>query len=175
MRRDMGEQETEEGNAFTGALAKAKEDGESSFNVDGKKYSVKEAKEIKPSTYDQDYIARKTAELVLAGIKDVKIELPNSFSPNGDGENDYFRVLTNVDEDGNFANGFDEGGALAEIDLRVFNRYGQQVFRTTDVHEGWDGTLKGKPMNPATYTYILNFRTIDGRSGTRKGNVTLFR
>jgi hypothetical protein len=46
-RRDMGEQETEEGNAFTGALAKAKEDGESSFNVDGKKYSVKEAKEIK--------------------------------------------------------------------------------------------------------------------------------
>lgn len=105
----------------------------------------------------------------------VKIELPNSFSPNGDGENDYFRVLTNVDEDGNFANGFEEGGALAEIDLRVFNRYGQQVFRTTDVHEGWDGTLKGKPMNPATYTYILNFRTIDGRSGSRKGNVTLFR
>ena len=47
MRRDMGEQETEEGNAFTGALAKAKEDGESSFDVDGKKYSVKEAKEIK--------------------------------------------------------------------------------------------------------------------------------
>jgi hypothetical protein len=44
-RRDMGEQETEEGNAFTGALAKAKEDGESSFNVDGKKYSVKEAEE----------------------------------------------------------------------------------------------------------------------------------
>ena len=43
--RDMGEQETEEGNAFTGALAKAKEDGESSFNVDGKKYSVKEAEE----------------------------------------------------------------------------------------------------------------------------------
>lgn len=105
----------------------------------------------------------------------VKIELPNSFSPNGDDENDFFRVLTNVDADGNFANGFEEGGALAEIDLRVFNRYGQQVFRTTDVNEGWDGTYKGKPMNPATYTYILNFRTIDGRSGSRKGNVTLFR
>ena len=44
-RRDMGEQETEEGNAFTGALAKAKEDGESSFNVDGKKFNVKEAEE----------------------------------------------------------------------------------------------------------------------------------
>lgn len=105
----------------------------------------------------------------------VKIELPNSFSPNDDGENDFFRVLTNVDADANFSNGFEEGGALAQIDLRVFNRYGQQVFRTTDVKEGWDGTYKGKAMNPATYTYILNFRTIDGRSGSRKGNVTLFR
>ncbi len=42
---ELEEAETEEGNAFTGALAKAKEDGESSFNVDGKKYSVKEAEE----------------------------------------------------------------------------------------------------------------------------------
>ena len=44
-RRDMGEQETEEGNAFSGALAKAKESGEDSFEVDGKKYSVKEARD----------------------------------------------------------------------------------------------------------------------------------
>ena len=109
----------------------------------------------------------------------VLVELPNSFSPNGDGENDFFRVLTNVDKDQNFTNnsnnGFQEGSAIAEIDLRVFNRYGQMVFRTTNPHEGWDGTFKGKPLNPATYTYILNFRTIDGRSDDRSGNVTLFR
>ena len=109
----------------------------------------------------------------------VLIELPNSFSPNGDGENDFFRVLTNVDKDRNFTNnannGFEEGGAIAEIDMRIFNRYGQMVFRTTNPHEGWDGTFKGKPLNPATYTYIMNFRTIDGRSGDRSGNVTLFR
>ena len=42
--RDMGEQETEEGNAFTGALADAKKDGKDSFEVDGKKYNVKESK-----------------------------------------------------------------------------------------------------------------------------------
>ena len=80
----------------------------------------------------------------------VKVELPNSFSPNGDGENDFFRVLTNVDKDQNFTNntnnGFEEGGAIAEIDLRVYNRYGQMVFRTTNPHEGWDGTFKGKPL-----------------------------
>ena len=41
--RDMGEQETEEGNAFSGALADAKKDGKDSFEVDGKKYNVKES------------------------------------------------------------------------------------------------------------------------------------
>ena len=46
-RGDMEEQETEEGNAFSGALAKAKESGDDSFEVDGKKYSVKEAKSDK--------------------------------------------------------------------------------------------------------------------------------
>jgi hypothetical protein len=44
-RRDMGEQETEEGNEFTGALADAKKEGKKSFEVDGKTYPVKEAKE----------------------------------------------------------------------------------------------------------------------------------
>lgn len=109
----------------------------------------------------------------------VKITLPNSFSPNGDGENDYFKILTNVDDDNNFSNnqngGFYEGGAIVEVDFRIYDRYGHQVFRTTNPHEGWDGTNKGKAVNPATYTYFLSYRRIDGRSGELKGNVTLFR
>ena len=109
----------------------------------------------------------------------VIVTLPNSFSPNGDGENDYFRILTNVDDDNNFTNnkngGFFEGGAIAEVDFRIFDRYGHLVFRTTNPHEGWDGTWKGKPLNTATYTYIVSFRRIDGRSDEKKGNVTLFR
>ncbi|MEY4658591.1 MAG: hypothetical protein RJB36_357 [Bacteroidota bacterium] len=138
--------------------------------------------------YTTNYVATYTlngcsvSDTVLVTVNfatQVLIELPNSFSPNEDGENDYFRVLTNVDKDQNFTNnannGFVEGGAIAEIDLRVYNRYGQMVFRTTNPHEGWDGTFNGKPLNPATYTYIMNFRTIDGRSGDRSGNVTLFR
>jgi gliding motility-associated-like protein len=110
----------------------------------------------------------------------VKVTLPNSFSPNGDGENDYFRILTNVDADNDFTNNKDggsffEGGAIVEVDFRIFDRYGHMVFRSTNPHEGWDGTCKGKPVNPATYTYILSYRRIDGRSDELKGNVTLFR
>ncbi|MFM7682134.1 MAG: gliding motility-associated C-terminal domain-containing protein, partial [Bacteroidota bacterium] len=110
----------------------------------------------------------------------VIVTLPNSFSPNGDGENDYFKVLTNVDVDNDFTNNklggaFKEGGAIVEVDFRIFDRYGHLVFRTTNPHEGWDGTCNGKPVNPATYTYILSYRRIDGRSDELKGNVTLLR
>ncbi len=106
----------------------------------------------------------------------VKVVLPNSFSPNEDGENDIFRILTNIDVDQNFDNGFNkEGGAIAEIDMRIYDRYGKMVFRTTNPHEGWDGTYKGKNVNPATYTYYVSYRRIDGRSDEIKGNVTLIR
>jgi gliding motility-associated-like protein len=103
------------------------------------------------------------------------VQVPNSFSPNGDGVNDFLKVLTNVDADNNYSNGFVEGGAIAEIDFRVYNRYGILVFKTSDPHEGWDGTFKGKPENPATFVYTIDYRLINGRSSNLKGNVTLFR
>jgi len=103
------------------------------------------------------------------------VQVPNSFSPNGDGVNDFLKVLTNVDADNNYTNGFMEGGAIAEIDFKVYNRYGILVFKTSDPHEGWDGTFNGKPENPATFVYTIDYRLINGRSSNLKGNVTLFR
>lgn len=105
----------------------------------------------------------------------VVVSLPNSFSPNGDDLNDVFRILTNVDADQNFENGFYEGGAIVEVDFRIFDRYGQMIFRTTDPHEGWDGTYKGKAVNTGAYYYLLEYRRIDGVSASMKGDVTLFR
>ena len=139
---------------------------------------------VKPF-YDTYYVVTyttangcKASDTVFVGViftDSVKVALPNSFSPNNDGENDYFRLLTNVDRDQNFKNGFYEGGAIVEIDFRIYDRFGHQVFRTINPHEGWDGTDQGKPVNSGTYTYLLNYRRIDGKSGELKGNVTLFR
>jgi len=120
------------------------------------------------TSYDTVFVA-------VVFMDSVQVALPNSFSPNEDGENDVFRVLTNVDADQNFNNGFYEGGAVVEVDFRIYDRYGQMVFRTTDPHEGWDGNYKGKAVNPATYYYILEYRLINGVSELLKGNVTLFR
>lgn len=104
------------------------------------------------------------------------ISVPDAFSPNDDAFNDELRVITNVDKDFNYSNGYDgEGGAIASMDFQIFNRYGQLVFRSTDPNEGWDGTFKGKALNIGNYAYKLDYRLINGLSGSINGNVTLYR
>jgi gliding motility-associated-like protein len=106
----------------------------------------------------------------------VKITVPDAFSPNGDGYNDVLRVVTNVDKDMNYSNGFNgDGGAIVSMNFEVYNRYGQMVFRTTNPQEGWDGTFKGKVLNVGTFVYKLEYRLINGLSGSLNGNVTLYK
>ena len=89
------------------------------------------------------------------------VNLPNAFSPNADGENDVFRLL-----------GADK---VAEMELRVFNRWGQQVFYTKQKEQGWDGTFKGQPAPTGVYAYTLVATLTNGEVITKKGNVTLKR
>ncbi|NBP29556.1 MAG: hypothetical protein EBV23_08245, partial [Flavobacteriia bacterium] len=106
----------------------------------------------------------------------VRISVPDAFSPNADGVNDVLRVVTNVDKDMNYANGYDgDGGAIASMDFQIYNRYGQLVFRSTDPNEGWDGTFKGKPLNVGNFPYKLEYRLINGLTGSVNGNVTLYK
>lgn len=89
------------------------------------------------------------------------IFIPNSFTPNGDGQNDYFRV---------------RGQDIVTIDFRVLNRWGQQMYYSTDPNDiGWDGTFQGKSLPPDVYGYYVVIQCKDGSFFTKKGNVTLFR
>src|SRR5262249_370985 len=67
------------------------------------------------------------------------VNVPNAFSPNGDGINDRWQ-LNNLS---------DYPGATVE----VFNRYGQRVFYSNGYTSSWDGTVSGKPLPVATYYY----------------------
>jgi gliding motility-associated-like protein len=127
------------------------------------------------NTSPEGCIATDTVFIEVLFRDSVKVSVPNAFSPNSDGKNDVLKVLTNVDADNNYNNGFTEGGAIVEMNFEVYNRFGQLVFRTTDPHEGWDGNFKGKPMNPAVFVYKLEYRLINGLSATLNGNVTLYR
>ena len=69
-------------------------------------------------------------------------EVPNAFSPNGDGINDTWRIK--------YLESYP--GALIE----VYNRYGQIVFSSVGYDVDWDGTINGKPLPVGTYYYIIN-------------------
>ncbi len=86
--------------------------------------------------------------------------LPNAFTPNGDNFNDILFVKSNV---------------IEEMTLVIFNRWGQEVFRATDINSGWDGTFQGKDCAPDAYSYYLRASCINGESFAKKGNVTLIR
>lgn len=89
------------------------------------------------------------------------IVVPNAFSPNNDGRNDFFNIP-----------------ALQYYTLSVltvYNRWGQLVYRTSDNQTGWDGTINGIPQPPGVYTYRAILRTPTGGQLEKQGNITLFR
>lgn len=89
------------------------------------------------------------------------VYVPNTFSPNGDGQNDVLRVL---------------GPGVSSVKLfRVFNRWGQIVFDTNDPGLYWDGTFKGVLLNPGVYMYYMDVECINGQRTIKKGDITLLR
>jgi|GEM_PF-1054753 len=90
--------------------------------------------------------------------------LPNTFTPNGDNTNDDLRLRTVVD--------------LEEIELMIYTRWGEEVYRTqnySDAVKGWDGTFKGKQLPPDVYGFWLRAVCPNGEELIRQGNITLLR
>jgi gliding motility-associated-like protein len=88
------------------------------------------------------------------------IGVPNAFSPNGDGLNDVVKV---------------EGKGIVELEFRIFNRWGLEVFYSSDSKVGWDGIYKGEPQEMEVYTYFAKAKFITGQPALLKGNITLLR
>lgn len=96
--------------------------------------------------------------------QDCYIDVPNAFTPNGDGVNDYFlpRPL--------LAKG------LTSFTMSVYNRWGQLIFETDRIEgRGWDGRYNGKEQPDGVYVYMIEAKFKDGQIEKRQGNVTLLR
>lgn len=74
------------------------------------------------------------------------LALPNAFTPNGDGLNDCFGVPA-------------AWGSVRDLNLKVYNRFGQMVFQTNDPAKCWDGTFKGEPQNAGVFAYTISANT----------------
>lgn len=96
----------------------------------------------------------------ISVVINVAANVPNAFSPNGDGNND--RI---------FVRGF----GIGKMTWRIYNRWGVQVYVSNNPAEGWDGTYKGKLQPQEVYHYTLQIEFTNGDKLSKKGDITLLR
>ncbi len=96
-------------------------------------------------------------------IPDYDLFIPNAFTPNNDGNNDFFEIFGNK-------------AAMRYVAVEVFDRWGEKVFESNSPDFEWDGTFKGKPMQPGVFVYAIQVSFSDGHADKLfKGSVTLIR
>jgi len=96
-------------------------------------------------------------------VKDVvAMYIPNSFTPDGDGINDFFKPI---------GHGIDENF----YSFTVFDRWGKQLFETHDYESAWDGTFNGIECPFGTYQYVLFYRDDNGIVRKMLGGIDLIR
>lgn len=95
-------------------------------------------------------------DLSIKVVRDFVV--PNTFTPNGDGINDVWKI--------------ENLSLYPNYHIQVFNRYGQVMYDTKDYTNPWNGTIQGKPLPSGTYYYIVD---LGGARKTKKGYVTIIR
>jgi gliding motility-associated-like protein len=101
-----------------------------------------------------------TDNVTLNVIPVVELYWPNAFSPNGDGNNDFYMPY---------------GSNVKLIEWKIFNRWGEKVFQSTSFFQGWDGTYKGEMQNPQLFVYEANVTMMNNSNKKFKGSFMLIR
>lgn len=110
--------------------------------------------------YTKDYW--QDAQPITIQISESKLEMPNAFSPNGDGINDIYRAKNNYQ-------------SIVEFDAYIFNRWGQKIYEWHDPAGGWDGKFNGKDVKQGVYFVLVKAKGADGRRYNIKKDVNLLR
>ena len=88
------------------------------------------------------------------------LDMPNAFTPGRFGQNGIFKVA---------------GFGITKLMFRIYNRWGQLVFQSTNQDNGWDGSYQGTPQPMGVYAYTVEAEFSNGKRATRKGDLTLIR
>ena len=95
-------------------------------------------------------------------ITNSMLEMPNAFSPNGDGVNDIYKAKENHK-------------SIVEFHAYIFNRWGQKIYDWPDINGGWDGTWNGKDVKDGTYYVLVKAKGADGINYEIKKDVNVLR
>jgi gliding motility-associated-like protein len=101
-----------------------------------------------------------TVFIIHTPCAESNLYIPNAFSPNNAGKNDVLFV---------------RGNNITKLYFAVYDRWGQKVFETKDITKGWDGTFKGRKIDPAVFGWYAEGVCESGEQFFKKGNVTLLR
>lgn len=88
------------------------------------------------------------------------LDVPNAFTPNSDGVNDFVRV---------------RGFGITQMNWKIFNRWGTLVFQSTNPNAGWNGYYRGTLQPQEVYVYVLDVTFSDKSKYQKKGDITLLR
>jgi gliding motility-associated-like protein len=112
-------------------------------------------------TVTDKYGCTGTSSVFVKVFKGPTFYVPNAFTPNGDGLNDVFKAIA--------------PGIKQVYYFQVFNRWGQLMFNTQNITNGWDGTFKGVLQPAAVYVWVIKGVDLAGKFVELKGSVTLIR
>ncbi|MDE7374374.1 MAG: gliding motility-associated C-terminal domain-containing protein, partial [Odoribacter sp.] len=104
-----------------------------------------------------------TSKAYYVNVVESKVDVPNVFTPNGDGKNDVFMVMAL---------------SVEHFHGVILNRLGRKVYEWSDPNGGWDGRINGKYATPGTYYYIITARGLEKNNPPRyvkKGALMLIR
>lgn len=90
------------------------------------------------------------------------LNMPNAFSPNGDGINDLYKAKS-------------DHRNIVDFHAYIYNRWGQRLFDWTNIEDGWDGTHRGNPVKEGVYFVLVKAKGGDGKTYTIKRDVNLLR
>ena len=96
----------------------------------------------------------------ILSISGSKLIFPNTFTPNGDGQNDMLKAK--------------EYQSIVEFHAAVFNRWGQRLYQWDDVAEGWDGRYGGSYVRNGAYYLVVNAKGADGTKYRLKKTINVF-
>jgi gliding motility-associated-like protein len=125
--------------------------------------SVRPLADMTYSLYAEDFLGCTSAtyEFDIHIRPETFIELPTTFTPNGDGVNDIIYV---------------KGWGIKELEsFRIYNRWGEMVFESTDLEIGWDGYYKGILQNNDVYVYKVRATSWSDKEMSKEGHINLMR
>lgn len=127
------------------------------LGLNGKQRMVAMVKALGILPCQESTVASLDAE-TLSPFDDIYV--PNAFTPNGDGKNDVVYVRSET---------------VKTLSFYVYSQWGQQIFYSGNIVNGWDGTFKGNPQPVGVYVYYLKAIMNNGRELTKKGTITLIK